>query len=202
MHVDGVQAWGKVPIRLMATSIDSYAVSGHKIHAPKGVGALYLRQGYHLAQTLFGGHQEQGFRPGTENIAYVAAMAAAITLVQSRPFDASALRSRLLAGLARLPDVVRNSPDDALPSIVNFSAEGVRSETLLHFLESRQVYVSSGSACSKGDPSHTLTAMGLSRARVDGAVRVSFSGENTAADVDALLSALAEGLRSLARTQH
>ena len=156
VHIDGVQAWGKVPQRLNGTAIDSYAVSGHKIHAPKGVGALYVRRGYNLAPVFLGGGQEQKRRPGTENVAYIAAMVRAIV-------------------------------------------EGVKSETMLHFLESRDVYVSSGSACSRGEASHTLTAMGLPKSRVDTALRVSFSGESTPEDVRALLDALAEGMRTLAK---
>ncbi len=202
VHVDGVQAWGKLPIRLNETKIDSYAVSGHKIHAPKGVGALYLRSGYHIAPVYFGGGQEHGRRPGTENIAYIAALAKAIELMQSgwnaRTQRIAALNQMLCSGIAQLDGIVKNSPDDALCEIVNFSVEGIKSETMLHFLESRGIYVSSGSACSKGEASHTLTAMGLSRRRIDTAIRVSFCGDSTQEDVLALLDALREGMSSLA----
>lgn len=199
VHIDGVQAWGKVPVRLAATKIDTYAVSGHKVHAPKGIGALYVRRGCNLAQTLYGGHQEQGFRPGTENVAYAAAMAKAIGLLCAKHTDFSPLRAMLLDGVRALPGAVCNSPADAWPGIVNFSLPGLRSETLLHFLEERQVYVSSGSACSKGEPSHTLAAMGLARDRADSALRVSFSDETTPDDVAALLAALNEAVRVLQR---
>lgn len=203
VHVDGVQAWGKVPIRLDETAIDSYTVSGHKIHAPKGVGALYLRRGYHIAPVLFGGGQEAGRRPGTENIAYIAAMAKAIERMghgaNARAKHIAALSALLWERLAALPGITRNSPPDALPELANFSVDGVRSEVMLHFLESRQIYVSSGSACSRGEASHTLTAMGLARRRVETALRVSFCGENTPDDVDALAGALADGMRTLAK---
>ncbi|MEG1445698.1 MAG: cysteine desulfurase family protein [Ruthenibacterium sp.] len=203
VHTDGVQAFGKLPIALAATAIDSYTVSGHKIHAPKGVGALYLRKGYFIAQTFFGGGQERGFRPGTENIAYIAAFGAAaakITAAQTQNIPhLQALNEHLTAALAQMPDVTRNSPPDALSSLVNFSVSGVKSETMLHFLESRGVYVSSGSACSKGEASHTLTAMHLPKKRVDTALRVSFCAENTLADVDALLAALREGIAILSK---
>lgn len=202
VHIDGVQAWGKVPQRLNGTAIDSYAVSGHKIHAPKGVGALYVRRGYNLAPVFLGGGQEQKRRPGTENVAYIAAMARAIERMQAdggRAGRIAALNKTLRDALAGMPGVVLNSPADALPELVNFSVEGVKSETMLHFLESRDVYVSSGSACSRGEASHTLTAMGLPKSRVDTALRVSFSGESTPEDVRALLDALAEGMRTLAK---
>lgn len=204
VHVDGVQAWGKVPLKLSATMIDSYAVSGHKIHAPKGVGALYLRRGFHIEPLILGGLQEYGMRPGTENTAYIAAMAKAVELLQAdktRAQRVRALSDRLWKGLAGIEGIVRNSPEDALPDVANFSVENIRSETMLHFLESRDVCVSSGSACSKGEASHTLNAMGLARSRVDGAVRVSFSGENTAEDVDALLAGLRDGIRTLAKVR-
>lgn len=180
VHIDGVQAWGKVPQRLNGTAIDSYAVSGHKIHAPKGVGALYVRRGYNLAPVFLGGGQEQKRRPGTENVAYIAAMARAIERMladRGRAGRIAALNKTLRDALAGMPGIVLNSPADALPELVNFSVEGVKSETMLHFLESRDVYVSSGSACSRGEASHTLTAMGLPKSRVDTALRVSFSGE-------------------------
>lgn len=199
VHVDGVQAWGKLSLALSKTQIDSYSVSGHKIHAPKGVGALYLRKGYHLAPTLFGGHQERGFRPGTENIAYIAALGEAAALLHAQAFDPAPLRARLLAGLAQMQEVVCNSPGDAYPGIVNFSVCGVKSQPLLNFLAEREIYVSSGSACDKGEPSHTLTAMGLSRERVDCALRVSFAAENTPDDVEALLAGVRAGAAALAR---
>lgn len=203
VHVDGVQAWCKVPIRLNETAIDSYTVSGHKIHAPKGVGALYLRRGYHVAPVFWGGGQEAKRRPGTENIAYIAALAKAAERMRhgaaARAQHITALNALLWQRLAQLPGVTRNSPPDALPEVANFSVDAIRSETMLHFLESREIYVSSGSACSRGEASHTLTAMGLARRRVDTALRVSFCAENTPDDVNALADALAEGMRTLAK---
>lgn len=202
VHVDGVQAWGKVPMKLSSTQIDSYAVSGHKIHAPKGVGALYLRRGFHTQPLLYGGLQEGGMRPGTENTPYIAALAKAVQLMQADKGARGrirALNELLWQELAGIEGITRNSPPDALPDIANFSVAGVKSETLLHFLEARDVYVSSGSACSKGASSHTLAAMGLPASRVDGAIRVSFSGESTPEDVRALAAGLREGLATLAK---
>lgn len=203
VHVDGVQGFCKLPfIGLAATQIDSYAVSGHKLHAPKGVGALYLRKGFHILPPLLGGGQEDGVRPGTENIAYIAGFAAAVRLMQKNRVESArhiqALRQRLLEGLETLSGIQVNSPPDAYAGILNFSLPKVRSETMLHFLEQREVLVSSGSACSKGQASHTLTAMGLAADRIDTALRVSYDGYNTEEDIDALLAGLREGLATLA----
>ena len=202
IHCDAVQAYGKLPLKVEKLPIDLVSMSGHKIHAPKGVGALYVRRGYNLAPVFLGGGQEEKRRPGTENVAYIAAMARAIERMLAdggRAGRIAALNKTLRDALAGMPGIVLNSPADALPELVNFSVEGVKSETMLHFLESRDVYVSSGSACSRGEASHTLTAMGLPKSRVDTALRVSFSGESTPEDVRALLDALAEGMRTLAK---
>lgn len=201
VHVDGVQAWMRVPVRL--ANIDSYSVSGHKIHAPKGIGALYLRKGYHIEPPYLGGGQEKGMRPGTENLPYAIGMAKAATLLSrtlpQRHKTLVELNTRLREGLKQLPEVTLNSPEDAVPEVLNFSLNVIRSETMLHHLETMGVYVSSGSACSKGAASHTLTAMGLEPRRIDTAIRASFCADNTPEDVDALLEGLKTGLAALSR---
>ena len=201
VHVDGVQAWMRVPVRL--ANIDSYSVSGHKIHAPKGIGALYLRKGYHIEPPYLGGGQEKGMRPGTENLPYAIGMAKAATLLSrtlpQRHKTLVELNTRLREGLKQFPEVTLNSPGDAVPEVLNFSLNVIRSETMLHHLETMGVYVSSGSACSKGAASHTLTAMGLEPRRIDTAIRASFCADNTPEDVDALLEGLKTGLAALSR---
>lgn len=201
VHVDGVQAWMRVPVRL--ANIDSYSVSGHKIHAPKGIGALYLRKGYHIEPPYLGGGQEKGMRPGTENLPYAIGMAKAATLLSrtlpQRHKTLVELNTRLREGLKQFPEVTLNSPEDAVPEVLNFSLNVIRSETMLHHLETMGVYVSSGSACSKGAASHTLTAMGLETRRIDTAIRASFCADNTPEDVDALLEGLKTGLAALSR---
>ena len=201
VHVDGVQAWMRVPVRL--ANIDSYSVSGHKIHAPKGIGALYLRKGYHSEPPYLGGGQEKGMRPGTENLPYAIGMAKAATLLSrtlpQRHKTLVELNTRLREGLKQFPEVTLNSPEDAVPEVLNFSLNVIRSETMLHHLETMGVYVSSGSACSKGAASHTLTAMGLEPRRIDTAIRASFCADNTPEDVDALLEGLKTGLATLSR---
>ena len=201
VHVDGVQAWMRVPMRL--ANIDSYSVSGHKIHAPKGIGALYLRKGYHIEPPYLGGGQEKGMRPGTENLPYAIGMAKAATLLSrtlpQRHKTLVELNTRLREGLKQFPEITLNSPEDAVPEVLNFSLNVIRSETMLHHLETMGVYVSSGSACSKGAASHTLTAMGLEPRRIDTAIRASFCADNTPEDVDALLEGLKTGLATLSR---
>ena len=201
VHVDGVQAWMRVPVRL--ANIDSYSVSGHKIHAPKGIGALYLRKGYHIEPPYLGGGQEKGMRPGTENLPYAIGMAKAATLLSrtlpQRHKTLVELNTRLREGLKQFPEITLNSPEDAVPEVLNFSLNVIRSETMLHYLETMGVYVSSGSACSKGAASHTLTAMGLEPRRIDTAIRASFCADNTPEDVDALLEGLKTGLATLSR---
>lgn len=201
VHVDGVQAWMRVPVRL--ANIDSYSVSGHKIHAPKGIGALYLRKGYHIEPPYLGGGQEKGMRPGTENLPYAIGMAKAATLLSrtlpQRHKTLVELNTRLREGLKQFPEVTLNSPEDAVPEVLNFSLNVIRSETMLHHLETMGVYVSSGSACSKGAASHTLTAMGLEPRRIDTAIRASFCADNTPEDVDALLEGMKTGLATLSR---
>lgn len=202
VHIDAVQAWLRLPLDVKALKdIDSLAVSGHKIHAPKGVGALYLRHGYHFQPVLLGGHQENGLRPGTENLPYavglgVAAAAGART-IKARAAHTAALNARLRAGLAALPGITINSPDDAVPEVLNFSQHAVMSQTLLSYLSDRKIYLSSGSACDKGEPSHSLQAMGCDENTINTALRVSFCADNTEEDVDALLAALKSGLAEL-----
>lgn len=205
VHVDGVQGFMKIPFGVNGTKIDSYSLSGHKIYAPKGIGALYLRSGHNIKPPFTGGGQEKGVRSGTENIGYIAGMAKAVSLakddIQKRFDNAKELRDYMKAELSSLNDVVINSPENASPYNFNFSVLGVRSETLLHYLERYDVYVSSGSACSKGLGSHTLTAMGLSRERIDGSVRVSMGKYTTREDIDALLEGVSSGMASLAKNK-
>lgn len=143
-------------------------------------------------------------RPGTQNTPYITALGKAVQLVQSDKGRAERVRllnRRLWNALADIDGIVRNSPEDAVEEIANFSVMGIRSEIMLHFLESKGIYVSSGSACAKGEASHTLTAMNLPKARVDSAIRVSFSGQSQTSDVDALVRALKEGIETLEKVK-
>ena len=201
VHVDAVQAWMRVPIKL--ANIDTLAVSGHKIHAPKGVGALYLSDS--LAQAFqppyLGGEQERKKRPGTENLPYAVGLAAAVSRLsknmKSRDAAVRALNARLREGLNAFPDVVINSPDSAVPEVLNFSENCIKSETMLAYLAEQQIYVSSASACGRGQPSHTLAAMGRDPLAIDTAIRVSFCADNTPEDVDAFLNRFEDGMKNL-----
>lgn len=204
VHVDAVQAWLRIPIDLKKwKNVDTLSVSGHKVHAPKGIGALFIRDS--VRQTLcppyLGGHQERGLRPGTENTPYIVGLGVAAAQGQQklRPRIAhiAALNRQLRAGLEELDGVTLNSPDDAVGEIVNFSTGCINSQTFINYLNTRAVYVSGGSACDKGEPSHTLLAMGCADLTVRTALRVSFCADNTAEDVDALLAGLRDGLQEL-----
>ena len=195
LHVDAVQAFGKIPVRPAEIDADLLTVSSHKIHGPKGAGALYIRKGVKIAPRAFGGSQEDKIRPGTECVPAIAGFGAAADSfldLNASLQKITALRDRLIDGLLNLGDVTINSPYDALPYIVNFSVLGKKSEPMLNYLSQCGVYISSGSACSKGKPSRVLKAMGLSPQVLSGALRVSFSHRNTTNDVDKLLTALCE----------
>ncbi len=201
VHVDAVQAWLKTPITL--ANIDSLSVSGHKIHAPKGIGGLYLAEkNWQTFQPPYlGGEQERLRRPGTENIPYAIGLATAANLlaktIKPRAVEAAKLNKRLREGLAVFSDVTVNSPLDAQPEILNLSENCIKSQTMLSFLAEEEIYVSSGSACGRGAPSHTLDAMGKTHREIDTALRVSLCAENTAEDIDAFLNRLELGLKTL-----
>lgn len=200
LHVDGVQAFGKLGLSPAKLGADLLTISGHKVHGPKGIGALYVKKGVRILPRTFGGGQERGLRSGTESVPLIGAFGEAVRLMPQPGEVLPQIRelgALLRQGLASLPEVRVNSPEDAVPYVLNFSAGAVRAETMLHFLAERGVYVSSGSACGKAKPSHVLEAMGLPRERIASALRVSFSRFNTAQDVCALLAALKEGLSTL-----
>ena len=199
-HTDAVQAFGKMNVRVKRLGADLLTVSAHKVHAPKGCGALYIKKGVRLVPRQYGGEQQKKRRPGTEAAPNIAAFGAAC-----EEFDIAANLEKVRAlcacakeRLLSIEGVALNSPENALPYVLNISAGRVRSETMLHYLAEREIYLSSGSACAKGKPSHVLGAMGYDNDRADSALRISFSKYNTKEDIDALAQALAEGLRELA----
>ena len=203
-HVDAVQAWLRMPIDLQKwKEVDTLAVSGHKVHAPKGVGALFVRdsQRQTLRPPYRGGHQERGMRPGTENTPYIVGLGVAaakgLQSLRNRTAQIQALNTLLRQGLGEFPDIQINSPADALPEVLNFSTRCINSQTFINYLNTRAVFVSGGSACDKGEPSHTLQAMGCDDLTIRTALRVSFCADNTPEDVQALLDGLRDGLREL-----
>lgn len=205
IHIDAVQGFCKVPFRLTAVKADTVSISGHKIYAPKGVGGLFVRKGVRLKPLQVGGGQEKGLRSGTESVPLIAAFgAAAAETARSMAANTAhymELNAYLRARLGALPGAVINSRPEAVPYILNFSVPGIRSEIMLHHLERSGVYVSSGSACAKGAGSHVLAALGLPREQSDSALRVSFSPDTTTAELDALLTGLADGMARLQRVR-
>ena len=202
LHTDCVQAFGKLDFTPQKLGADLVTISGHKVHAPKGIGTLYVKKGTRLLPHVFGGGQERGLRPGTESTPLIAAFGRAVELLPKAGEALPAVRdlnARLRDGLAQLEGVTVHSPEDGLPYVLSFSAGRVRAETMLHFLAERGVFVSAGSACGRAKPSHVLEAMGLPRDQVASALRVSFSRFSTQEDVEALLQGLKEGLGRLAQ---
>ena len=199
IHCDAVQGFGKLDIKVSSLGVDLMTFSGHKIHAPKGIGALYKKKGVNILPNTFGGGQQNGLRSGTEPVPLIAALEGAIkalTPISQQINDIQKLRDLAAKKLSML-GVCINSPNDALPYILNVSLEGYRSETLLHFLDAKGVYVSSGSACSKGATSQTLKALSLSAGRIDSALRISFSRYNTETDIMRLCDALEEAKQKI-----
>ena len=208
-HVDAIQAYGKYKIRPKKQGIDLLSVSGHKIHAPKGVGFLYIRDGIKIRPILFGGGQQKGMRSGTENVPGCVGLGVAAREAY-KDFDARieklyTLRERLIAGLKPLGGVTINGSEDRTnaPQIVSASFEGVRSEVLLHALEDKEVYVSSGSACSSNHPgiSGTLKGIGVKKELLDSTIRFSLGDLNTEEEVDYAIGVLGELLPVLRRYQ-
>lgn len=208
-HVDAIQAYGKYKIRPKKQGIDLLSVSGHKIHAPKGVGFLYIRDGVKIRPILFGGGQQKGMRSGTENVPGCVGLGVAAREAY-KDFDARieklyTLRERLIAGLKLLGGVTINGSEDRTnaPQIVSASFEGVRSEVLLHALEDKGVYVSSGSACSSNHPgiSGTLKGIGVKKELLDSTIRFSLGDLNVEEEVDYAIGVLGELLPVLRRYQ-
>ena len=199
-HVDAVQGFGKAAILPKRMKIDLLAASGHKIHGPKGTGLLYVGDGVRLEPLIFGGGQQGGLRSGTENVPGIAGMAlAAKMLCGSLDEDREklyAMKARLVERLSAIPDLEFNGRTDetAAPHILSVRVRGVRAEVLLHALEDRGIYVSSGSACASNRPhlSETLAAIGTPAAEMDNSIRISLSVMNTMEEMDTTAAAIAE----------
>ena len=207
-HVDAVQAYGKIPLYPAAWGIDLVSLSGHKIHGPKGVGALYVRSGVHLSPLLLGGDQERGLRSGTENMPGIAGFGVAAELAgEAMPQAAADMRALLETIYDRLragwPDVRRHTPpgEAAAPHILNVSFPPVPGEVLVHHLAAQGVYVSTTSACHapSGQPSHVLAAMGVTGLDLAGAVRISLSRYTTPAEAEAAADIIISNVERLAR---
>ncbi|MBQ6265545.1 MAG: cysteine desulfurase [Clostridia bacterium] len=197
IHCDAVQAFGKMPLKPSTLGVDLMSISAHKIHGIKGAGALYIRKGVKIAPLVYGGEQESRLRPGTQAMPAIAAFGAAAKAlpdIEKEFENAKKLRDYMLSLFIQTGAVEINSPADALPFITNISVPGRRSEPMLSFLSEKGVYVSSGSACSKGKRSRVLTEMGLSAQRLESPLRISFSRFTTKEEIDALADALKQGI--------
>ena len=198
-HTDAVQAVGHIPLSVGELGVDLLSASAHKFHGPKGVGFLYAKRGAPLSSLIEGGAQERGRRAGTENVAGIVAMAAALEEAVAG-IDGNAkrlipLRDRLIAGLARIPHGALNGdPVRRLPSNVNFCFEGIEGESLLLLLDDRGIAASSGSACTSGslDPSHVLLAIGRPHGVAHGSLRLSLGEDATEAEVDYMIAEVAD----------
>ena len=199
-HTDAVQSFLKVPFRASSLGADIITVSGHKIQGPKGIGAMYVGKNVHLPPYQYGGGQEKGLRSGTENVPMIlgfgAACEAAMKNLPEKLRNMEALKQRLLAGLSTMEDVVVNGTPMA-PHVVSLGVPGVRSQGLIGCLQEEHIYVSAGSACSRGHRSHVLEAMNIPPEVIDGSIRVSFCYDTTEDEVDAFLSALARAIKRL-----
>ncbi|MBR3603464.1 MAG: cysteine desulfurase NifS [Elusimicrobiaceae bacterium] len=205
-HTDAVQVIGKMPIDVQAAQIDMLSLSGHKFHAPKGVGALYVKRGTRFTEFMMGGHQEKGRRGGTENIPYIVGMGVAAELAQKRVSDGSltrmaALRDKLQNGLlSSIADTKLNGdPENRVPNTVNISFGYVEGEAILMYLNEYGICASSGSACTSGslEPSHVLRAMGVDFKFAHGSVRFSLSEFTTEEEVDKVLEVMPSIIENL-----
>lgn len=198
-HTDAVQAIGHIPVDVKALGIDMLSLSAHKFHGPKGVGALYVRKGLKLPSLIMGGAQERSRRAGTENVAGIVGLGAAIALACENLAENAAkmtvLRDRLMQGIAKIPEVKLNGhPTMRLPNNVNYSIKYIEGESILLKLDMNGIAASSGSACTSGslDPSHVLLAMGLPHEIAHGSVRLSLGDNTTEEEIDYTIEKLTE----------
>jgi cysteine desulfurase len=200
LHTDAVQAFMKIPFRAATLGADLISISGHKIHAPKGIGALYIRSGLKLSPFLVGGGQENGRRAGTEAMPQIAAFAAACSAAEAASEEAlprmKEMRNTVIRRLgAAIPGLTVIG--GGAPHILSISIPGVRSEVLMNFLEAREVYISKSSACKRGGRSHVLESMGLNPGVIDCAVRIGLSRFTNESDIDALCKGILDAQATL-----
>ncbi len=204
-HTDAVQAVGKIPMNVSELPIDMLSLSGHKIHAPKGVGALYIRRGTKVKPLVLGGHQERGRRAGTENVPYLVGLGLACELAGKKMNEENtrvkAMRDRLEAGILKScpGSRVNGDPAGRLPNTTNISFDYIEGEAILLMLDDKGICASTGSACASGslEPSHVLRAMQVAGMSVHGSIRFSLSTYNTEEDVDAVLTELPKVVKRL-----
>ncbi len=202
IHVDAVQAFGKIPLNPGKCGIDLLTVSSHKIHGPKGAGALYVRKGVTIPPYLVGGGQEKGMFSGTEAMPAIVGFGAAVAALPnltSELIEVRNVRDHFVREVTKIGGVHINSSADALPYIINLSVLGIPSQTMVNALSEMGIYVSAGSACKKGHRSEVLTAIGLDPKRIDSAIRISLSRWTTKEDMDCVAEAIDSIVRRIRR---
>lgn len=198
LHTDAVQAFGKLPINIKTLGVDLLSASGHKIHGPKGIGFLYKSKKANIISPVFGGGQELGVRSGTQPTPAIMGLMGAVQELKNLNEQLNEINNLKQYCVSKLQNFCSiNSNSDCLPYILNVSVTGYKSETILHFLESKNIFVSSGSACAKGKKSHVLLSCGLNRKQIDSSIRISFSRFNTKNEIDALCNALQDACNTL-----
>ena len=193
LHCDAVQGYGKLPIKVSSLGVDLLSASGHKIHASKGIGFLYKKSGITIHPVIYGGGQEKNLRSGTESVPLIAGLGAAVNALPELNKQLSLQQQfydKAKEMLSQIERVKINSPENALPYILNLSIDGYKSEPMLNALALYNIFVSKGSACAKGHRSYVLSEIGLNNDRIDSAIRISFSRENTLEEVEALKNAI------------
>lgn len=203
-HCDAVQGFLKIPIKSNELYADLISISSHKVHGIKGSGVLFFKKGIRLEPQILGGGQENNIRSGTESVPLIAAFGEAVKTLHPNLSlaikNAEGINTYFRDKLARNHDITINSPNDSCsPFILNLSVSGIKSEVMLHFLEAKGIYVSSGSACSKGKKSAVLSEFGATDMQIDTSIRVSFSRNTTWSDIDVLVNAIEEALQTLAK---
>lgn len=201
-HCDAVQAFGKIPLKPKKLGIDLMSMSAHKIHGIKGAGALFVSNSVRIAPSIVGGGQENGLVSGTEAMPAICAFAEAVSdigSVEKNLANVTQIRDYFINKLSDLEKTYVNSPEDALPYIINISVEGVPSQVMLNSLSSMGICVSAGSACSKGHRSDVLTAMGVSPKGIDSAIRISLSKSTTVNEMDLLYNGIVDTINRVRR---
>lgn len=200
VHCDGVQAFSKININLSSLGVDLYTISGHKVHGPKGVAGLYIKQGVNLKPIIHGGGQQGGIRSGTENIPSIVAFAEVTKYfnIDENYKYVQSLKDRLVELLSINDKIIVNSNNECSPYIVSLTLKGVNGETIVHILEDKEILISTGSACSSHSKGNRiLEQMGIKSSEIKGSIRVSFSNENTVDEVEIFAKTLLEEYESL-----
>ncbi len=198
IHIDAVQGFTKFPLNVKKVDVDFVSFSGHKIYAPKGIGGLYIKKGIRIEPIIHGGGQERNLRSGTQSVPMIAGLEAAVKLCCDKKTEIAEnykfCNEYLKDKLESIEEIVINSPENASNHVLNISIPGIPSEIMLHFLEQSSIYVSSGSACAKGEKSTVLKSAGIADERVKSALRISFSKDTKKEELDVFVEALKQGI--------